>query len=650
MRHSRYCRSIAAAIVSMPICLLAASPAEIALYKEQQDSNDTITVRRKAEEMLQKNADAFVALLVEGLIEYDKGHYPETLNLYRRAREVFPRWEAKSPASDVEPQWQALLLYRTAETYGAMDRRKEELAVLEEYYRANFAEFEQRNKIVRPAARMRIVALLKLGREKEAERVLDDVISKPSISESSRADLRRDDAKIKFVQNPDGMEAYRIYQDVAAMSKASGRELDGSLLYSLGFHALRQLDVESASNFYRQAATRISAEDATNPFERLSEIDVATCQWINTRTDLKEAWRWLRTKRGRVRQEMAKDLALSAGVAWLAMGYPEQALQLTESSLDDPQRTGDTMITMTQWKARAALVRLLALDETSRFEEDIVAQMPIKARIEHFLLRIGRAAEYLTLQNELRALILSELTQAGRVTDALALIISPPSLWIELPRLIGPQTCRKLLRSYPLCGKMKDGYEDALLAEIEYRSGQMGAAQTMAQSALSRLPEWESMLRARMYLIAALAQDARGSPEITSLVAAYRTHPAVFLQCAIQLPISIRPEADAPAWAVSAAERCRELTVENAGGLILSIVGDGDTASFKVLSPDQQEVAGFEIHTPRDVATAQTNTSAAIALLQRNLFAVRPLLETQEFAALNGKSVTTEPQERAASK
>lgn len=650
MRPSWYSGLIAAAIASFPLCLVAASPTEIALYKEQQESNDTITVRRKAEEMLQKDGDAFVALLVKGLVEYDKGHYPETISLYRRAREVFPRWQTKSPFSDVEPQWQALLLYRMAETYGAMDRRRDEVAVLEEYERAHFAEFERRNKIVRSAVRMRIVALLKLGREKEAEKVLEQVITDPNTLESSRADLRRDEAKVKFVNSPDGVESYRIYQDIAATKKANGEESDGSLLYSLGFHALRQLDVESASNFYRQAATRISAEDSTNPFERLSEIDAASCRWTNARTDLKEAWRWLRTKRGRVRQEMAKDLALSAGVAWLAMGYPEQALQLTESSLDDPQRTGDTMISMTQWKARAAIVRLLALDEASRFEKDIVAGMPIKARIERLLLRTGRAVEYVTVQNELRALISSELTQAGKVTDALALIISPPSLWIELPRLIGAQTCRKLLRSYPLCGKMKDGYEDALMAEIEYRSGRMGATLTLTQSALSRIPEWESMLRARMYLITGLARGARGSPDIPSLVLAYRTHPAVFLQGGERLPVSIRPQPDAPAWAVSAAKDCSELIVQNEGGLILSIAGKGDAASFKVFSPDQQELASFEVLATRDVTTAQADTSAAIALLQRNLFAVRPLLETQEFAALNGQSVTSEPQQRAATR
>jgi|GEM_PF-3862391 len=649
MRSFWYFGSIVAASASFPLCLVAANPSELALYKEQQESNDTITVRRKAEEMLQKNADAFVALLVEGLIEYGKGHYPETISLYRRAREMFPRWQTKNLSSDVEPQWQALLLYRMAEAYGAMDRRRDELAVLEEYERAHFAEFEQRNKIVRSAVRMRIVALLKLGREKEAERVLEQVISDPNVSESARADLRRDDAKIRFVNNPDGIAAYRIYQDIAATSK-SGRELDGSLLYLLGFHALRQLDVESASNFYRQAATRISMEDSTNPFERLSEIDVASCRWTSTKTDLKEAWRWLRTKRGRVRQEMAKDLALSAGVAWLAMGYPEQAMPLTDSSLDDPQRTGDTMITITQWKARAAVVRLLALDETSRFEKDIIAQMPIKARIERWPLRTGRAIEYLTVQNELRAFISSELTQPGKVTDALALIISPPSLWIELPRLIGAQTCRQLLRSYPLCGKMKDGYEDALMAEIEYRSGRMEAALTMTQSALSRIPEWESMLRARMYLIAGLAQGARGSQDISSLVLAYRTHPAVFLQSGERFPVAIRPQPGAPAWAVSAAEDCSELTIQNSGGLILSIAGKGNAAAFKVFSPDQQELASFELHATPDIATGQTDTSAAIALLQRNLFAVRPLLETQEFAALNGRSVTTEPQERAATR
>jgi tetratricopeptide (TPR) repeat protein len=650
MRLFWYCGSTAAAIASFPLCLVGASPAEIALYKEQQESNDTIAVRRKAEEMLQKDANAFVALLVEGLIEYDKGHYPETISLYRRATEMFPRWQTKNLSSDLEPQWQALLLYRMAEAYGAMDRRRDELAVLEEYERAHFAEFEQRNKIARSAVRMRIVALLKLGREKEAERVLEQVISDPNVSESARADLRRDDAKIRFVNNPDGIAAYRVYQDIAGTIKGSGRELDGSLLYLLGFHALRQLDVQSASNFYRQAATRISAEDSTNPFERLSEIDVASCRWTSTRTDLKEAWRWLRTKRGRVRQEMTKDLALSAGVAWLAMGYPEQAMPLTDSSLDDPQRTGDTMITITQWKARAAVVRLLALDETSRFEKDIFAQMSIKARIERWPLRIGRAIEYSTVQNELRALISSELTQPGKVTDALSLIISPPSLWIELPRLIGAQTCRQLLRSYPLCGKMKEGYEDALMAEIEYRSGRMEAALTMTQSALLRIPEWESMLRARMYLIAGLAQGAGGSKDIPSLVLAYRTHPAVFLQSGERFPVAVRPQPGAPVWAVSAAKDCSELTVQNSSGLILSIAGKGDAATFKVFSPDQEELASFEVHATPDIATGRTDPSAAIALLQRNLFAVRPLLETQEFAALNGKSVTTEPQERAATR
>ncbi|MCX8510769.1 MAG: hypothetical protein ORN83_03330, partial [Chthoniobacteraceae bacterium] len=594
----------------------ALSTDELALLK-RIDSPNIVQLREDASKLLQESPDSAVGHLVLSQVEEERANMASAL------REARAAWESvkNTPVAPLEgqPSLPALSLYRLAELYGNLDRRSEQLGWLEEYERLGCSKWEAVSRISYPASRLKVVALLKLGKVMEAERYLEEIEADMDKFGVSKDQAAMDRIRLAGAQSKNSESAWKLCQSLEAELKARSKRIEAGYLVNFGIYATRQLELDRAVAYYQEAAATINPDTRFNPFQKIAEIQMARGQWAEARISLGRAWAWLQTKRSAVRLEMRRALKLTVARYYQLYGFPDKALEHLDSAYAEPQRMRDSLDSAVRWKAEAAYQRAAALQARHDLFggiEGSVATRPLKS--------LTTCASIWDAKQKFASLVAVAFAEPAAPLSALSVTTSPwPSWWLDMPAVYGKGSSGYLLKTLGMDGCMQS-YAPALNAMVE---GSRERSEIDAAKALESVPAWDLVTRARMERVLAESTND-GKKAIVHYANAYKLHPASLIGCG--LPIRIIAAPGTEEIANTLAKSASVNAVKSEPSFILDLAAS--TATLKESDGVVLRQVSFD---------SSSDTRIVAARLLRGLFSAGASLTEQELAVLDGNVIST---------
>jgi tetratricopeptide (TPR) repeat protein len=597
---------------------------------------DAVRLTNHLADLLAEKPDSFVAALLRGRLKYEQGNYPAALYHLKRARELvesLPGFQHPPQAAE-SPHWHALVLYRLALTYMAMDRLKDELAVLETYAQYGYERFERRNGLLRPASFYHIRVLLKLGQTEKAYRLARAVAQQPRLTEEERQAAQKDLTLVEEFRSRDTAYEYTQYATLAEEVQQAGNTPSGSLWNTLAYFALLDGRYQATRQALERSTRELRSRSSSHPYNGLAKLFVLQADWPSARQALRQSWQWLEGKRSYVRQELTKETQLALAVYYLATGYPDSAWRICSILLNNPVRSGFRWRFSEQWEAGFTLVAIAALRQQSELDAEQAAAEGWLSRSLAELRRLNAWARAGWLQRKFRALLARRLARPLPVISALECVEAPSWLFGELAQALGGHGVRQLLRVYPLTDTHQRLFADALDTELAYLAGDWQAVIRAAGQASTTLPEAERLWRARIAVMHAHALRQTGRPRqaISLFAEAYRINPAVFRHLNVRLPVSIQTEDAAFTDVVkNLAVRSPRLQPDGSG-LVLRLTTNRTGIECKLLDKN------ILIVQAASETEAQFRSRAANEL-RRRLFSAGKWLEQADYDALEGRAL-----------
>lgn len=605
-------------VVSAGIALAQMDP-ETALVK-QLGSPNILQLREQAQKLLEANPGSVAARLALSHVAEERDRVDEALRqahlAWEAARRLPPEPGAKAPS------FPALALYRLCDLLGNLDRRQEQLQWLEEYDRRACFRWESQSGIRYPAARLKVIALLKLGRIDQARRFLDEVEADPARRGLSAEQLAMDRIRVEGVASRDSREAARRCLDLEKEMRTRGRQIAAGYLMNFAQWAARQGELERALDLYREAGQAVESETRFNPFQRMAEVYIARSEWDRARTAVAQAWKVIKLKKPAVRLEMTRALRLTVSRFYSAYGSPDKALEHLESAYGEPQRMRDSLESATQAKAQAVYGQAVALRDFWGLFGGTTGPV-----FERWVSAPGDFLRVWECDQKLAGLISAQFAESLAPRDALAVVSAVfPSQWADVPRVLGTPFARHLLEN--------PGLDDAWKSYAPFFRclSETGGTAVQTEVALARdaLPDWDRNGRARMEVILA-GRSASPSEALDHYVAAWRLHAPSLIGS--KLPMVVHDSGGNQEVCVLVSH-CPSIRATQAGTAFGLDVGD-DRAVLR--APDGAELRTFAL--PAGPASVR-----AAAVLRAVFSAGAPLTE-QDMLALDGRVLLSAKEE-----
>jgi hypothetical protein len=596
------------------VCFGQGDP-ETGLLKQIGHPN-ILLLSQEAEKLLSANPRSVAARLALSQVAEERDRVDEAL------RQAHLAWEAARllPIEPEEkaPSFPTLAIYRISELLGNLDRRSEQAQWLEEYDKRGCFQWEEQSGILYPAARLRVVALLKLGHFSEVQRYLDEIAADPKRRGLTPDQLTMDRIRVAGAVSRNSADAASLCVNFEREMRARGKRIAAGYLINFAHWALRQGEHDRALALYREAGQSVDPETRFNPFQGMAEIHIVRGEWEKAGAAIAQAWKILALKKPAVRLEMTRALRLTVARFYLGYGSPDKALEHLQSAYGEPQRMRDSLASATQAKAQAAYSRSVALHDFQALFGggdgglvDRCTRLPLDA------LRRWES------EQKLAGLISAEIAEAPAPQSALAVVAAVvPSQWMDIPRVLGVHFARHLYENL--------GVDDALLPYASFfdfllDDGGSGV-RTHAAAALGALPAWDVMARARVEVFLAEASVSR-TEALEHYLAAWRLHAPSLI--GKQIPVRIE---DLGAGAEICGLVARSPSIQRVGAepaFILEI--GGDRAVLR--APDQAELRSVGLPAGSAVAT-----SAAVV---RAFFSAATPLTEQAVLTLDGRVVSS---------
>ena len=475
----------------------AQGDAEFKMLK-QVGSPDTIQLSQDAKKLLESNPASVAARLALSTVAEERDQVDEAL---KQANLAWTAARGLTPVSDEKsPSFQARALYRLAELSGNLDRRVEQLQWLNEYEKTGCFQWELQSGIRYPAARLKVVALLKLGRVAEAGRYLDEVEADSARRGMTADQLAMDRIRVAGLNGRSSEQAGRLCLALEEELRLRGNRLSTGYLVNFAKWALRRGDLDKALALYKEASLSVHPETPFNPHQGMAEIHISRGEWEKARSELAAAWKILQLKKTAVRLQMLRSLRLTVSRFYLGYGSPDKALEHLESAYAEPQRMRDSLASATQVKAQAAYYRAIALKNFSEmFGGGFGSSVERLFSAPLDLLRQWEA------EQKLAGLISAELSEPLAPQNAMAIVAAVfPSQWADVPRVLGKGFSSRLAKDL--------GMDDSLHSYVSFfncLSGSSGRPLRIeASDALRQLPQWDVLARARMEAVLADSSDS----------------------------------------------------------------------------------------------------------------------------------------------
>jgi tetratricopeptide (TPR) repeat protein len=500
------------------------TPEEMAAV-QALDVDEYARARELAEAVLKKDPNSIPALFaLSSALHYGEANLPKALFGIRRARTLLEKHAGIDPKGTVARYWYQLVLTEEAFACGDLDRREEQLAVL-----------ERRDEVFGPRPGDRIWALIKLKRWRKAEDAIDEAKAHDLSSQVFRG--FNGDCALWFERR------MRLESFEACMRLSDQYPLNEVAWSNTAESAMGAFNHAEGERMYLKA-TELRNNSYGSPWRSLGMIYLLEGRVSETLAALKRAQQQRMAREAYTLQQDQASMDTAVATLMIALGRGEDALRIARRVYETPDRAGGTSATILQGKITGAILFYNALQlRIGELREEKAAQpwttrlLP-SAELEQLELEAWsvrrRAIKLLAGRPDLTEILRPYLT--GIVNTEVWLIGC-------LGEMLGPGVAAESIRRAERAEKhpAAEGYFHAYHAEVALVRGDHDSAATHAGKAMDLLPPAEVMLRARTAAVQGAAADEMGNRKLRDKAwnIALEDFPATFRRLDISLPVAV---------------------------------------------------------------------------------------------------------------
>lgn len=580
-----------------------------------------IRAREQAEKILKRDTDSIIARYALAMAFFEEeANLPRALYHLRRCERLLLARYGQVPSDEQARSWHRKLLLAQEDVLGEMDRRQEQLKVLERH-----------DALYKPDERhRRIWPLMKLHRFAEARRIATE------LTQSSEVRMR-----------------IRGYNGLLSVELEQGRP-----------QACFDLAIKAVQNTgYRSCVLTLNAAEAAFAVFRFDEVERLAQRSLQApdkdcpssahihltnlylmRGDFQRAVAALRALReyGVARRHRQQ---FEAGVnAWLlrilyALGQFDKASELAQRVVRTPDRVGLTSF------SHELMVLIHYLDHYATLRAQL-EQLAERASARSVGPRLKLWAERRLLELEAwsaRRKAAKLLGERGQLEELLRPYLKPLPPWraASVDRVVGRGVVEQALRQIAKGEKMRDKvspYFAAYRGEMAFRHGELGLARKLGQQALEGLDRNEVLLRLRVTAwigATAYRQGKRAEAQAAFHRVIDRWPTALRI---LSLPVPVKFVSDGSALANDLLERLRRSPRLVAGSLELTVrvSAKGGKPSICMFGPRKRRYACVEADGKK---TEEDPLALLIDRFHQAAFSPRIDLTQADINSLDGSAV-----------
>lgn len=496
---------------------------------------ENVKARELSERWLreQPNSPAAQFALAEVLFNVE-GNMARALYHLNRAEELTGYATVADAIAADNVVWHYLTLSQLSYVHQLMGNQLESLAYLDKLHDIYGQEIES----------FRGWPLIKL-KEYEAARASANLVLETSENERERSRAWNTLCAVELasLQPIESMSACDRAIDEDENISDSSNDYDTVYLSNASEVSLSLLQIDKAEEYLDRATRYLNPDSVADPWIYKLYLTMNQSRFDEAREALDRMLIWRETQDPVVSvMNRAEHFLVSASFLLLA-GYAEDAIKLTTTALNQPDRNGSFSADDSQKDSYAALLNMMANATEYQIQLESLATMG-------FVERISARAGLLPLQldawrAERRAASLyasAEVLQS-RLRPYSPLDVHVPE-WIEpeIIRIMGSGVMRRMLDEANSNGAfaLNQGYYNAYSAEIAALERANEAVLGLGERALAELPAQESLLRARVTArMAEAAWRQRNFDIALALYAdAYVLDPSIIRRLGLSLPVT----------------------------------------------------------------------------------------------------------------
>jgi len=406
--------------------------------------------------------------------------------------------------------------------------------------------------------------------------------------------------------------------------------------------SLSLLQMDQAEEYLDRATRYLNPQSVADPWIYKLFLTLNQGRFDDARSALDRMLIWREQQEPIVSvMNKAEHFLVSASFLMVA-GYAEDAVKLTQTALNQPDRNGSYSADDAQKDSFAALLNMMAnrteyqiqLEYLSTL--DFVESIPARFQTNRLRLDAWRAerrsaslfADFEILQNRLRPYA--------------PLDVHIPE-WVEpeIIQLIGTGVMKNILNQARTNGafQLNEGYYYSYLTEIAAIENDIDALLEAGALALSQLPDQEVLLRARVAanMAEAFWESDRHAEALEFFALAYQQDPSIFRRIDIKIPIMISGDQTEFAQLVETYLSRSPRFLEDRNGLILEVETSPDLATC--LKTRTGTVLSCYTMAAADNQSSKWNAQELTRLFHTNTFGLGYDISKAQRSILLGSSV-----------
>lgn len=308
--------------------------------------------------------------------------------------------------------------------------------------------------------------------------------------------------------------------------------------------SLSLLQIDKAEEYLDRATRYLNPDSVADPWIYKLYLTMNQSRFDEAREALDRMLVWRETQDPIVNvMNRAEHYLVSAGFLLLA-GYAEDAIKLTATALNQPDRNGSYSADDSQKDSYAALLNMMANRTEYQIQLEQIATMDFFESLRPRLHLATLQLDAWRAERRAASLFADVEVLQNRLRPYAPLDVHIPE-WIEpeIIPLIGTGVMHSVVEMANTNGafSLNSGYYYAYRTEIAALKGDADAVIAFGEQALAALPTQESLLRARLAarLAAAHWRERNLEAALTQYESAYTLDPSILRRLGVALPVTI---------------------------------------------------------------------------------------------------------------
>ncbi|MGE0495404.1 MAG: hypothetical protein AB7S38_39730 [Vulcanimicrobiota bacterium] len=598
-----------------------------------------IDLREQARAIIQNNPQSVPGHYLMGYsLHHSEGDLPRSKFHLERARKLFRQQYGPVPAFTTPWGWYERTLSELEMVNGEMDLYQEQLDILDDYLGLTQALFSQRPPQILASYAW---PLMKLGKEQEARRRLEDVSQ------------YRDEITRSYYWNTLGaleMEtghpqaSYEAFSSLIVEIERNRWTQTCTYLRNTGEAAAAIGRFDDAERNFLEASRYFDPYSFSNPWWDLTALYLTQGRFAEAVSALQKTHEWSFASRPFLAQQSWAANQHITCETLLQIGETEKATEIARRFVSRPDRQGGDSVHRDQWEAgnlmmyrTTLLARAESLDEERSWSRGLhwwkLMFEARKLRSEARL--VGTRAAAIAAGND-------RISKSIRYSYAPGTVMMPNWQRPELVSLYGAGTTavaiQEVIDSKPESLTLELPYLQVMEAEVQAQQGDREEAITTLEGAIANLPASENTLRARALATQGKLLEAEGRYDEANarFQKVLDTVPGMIRFLDISLPVTIDDSGN------SKLSRVRKMLLRSprfhrGQGLDIKLTTTGASLMGTVLDNHGTVVARAEVKVEGDL---DENLRSLAAEIHRKTFAPKINLSQKDLNSLDGSNLT----------